>query len=139
MPRTTWRTALTCVKNTYGHDALAARLLLTLAFGTSGRVKLADQGGSRHALIDFGVRGALVTPLGVLLPLDELIVAVALLLPSTAWYGSLRALLLRFVAGIGLNLARGVDWTAAASARSTPPRSTGRHWCATQPWLPWPA
>jgi uncharacterized membrane protein YphA (DoxX/SURF4 family) len=105
---------------------LATRLLLTLIFGTAGLAKLADRGGSRQALIDFGVAGALATPLGVLQPLAEPIVAVALLFPSMAWCGSLGALacLLLFVAGIGLNLAQGAGRTAAASASSTPRRST---------------
>src|SRR5213078_574628 len=49
------------------------------------------------------------TPLGLLLPLAELAVAIALLLPATAWWGALGALalLLLFVGGIGYNLARG--------------------------------
>jgi hypothetical protein len=59
---------------------LAARLLLARAFGTAGLAKLADRDGSRQALIDFSVRCALATPLGILLLLAELIVAVVLLL-----------------------------------------------------------
>jgi len=86
---------------------LVARVLLAGVFGIAGVAKLADRAGSRQALQDFGVPTVLASPLGILLPLAELAVAMALLLPSTAWYGSLPALLLLFVAGIGLNLARG--------------------------------
>src|SRR5205807_6008418 len=48
-------------------------------------------------------------PFGVLLPLAELAVAVALVPPVSAWWGGLGALILLvlFVAGIGYNLAHG--------------------------------
>ena len=65
------------------------RLLLASVFVVAGVAKLADRGGSRQALADFGVPGPLVAPLGVLLPLAELTVAVALLPASTAWWGAL--------------------------------------------------
>jgi peroxiredoxin len=88
---------------------LIARVLLSVVFLVAGIAKLADLAGSRAALRDFGVPAQLATPLGTLLPLAELAVAVALLLPATAWWGALGALvlLLLFVAGIGYNLARG--------------------------------
>ncbi len=88
---------------------LAARVLLSGVFGIAGLAKLADRAGSRRALIDFGVPNALATPLGVLLPLAELVVAAALLPVATAWFGALGALLLLllFVFGIAINLARG--------------------------------
>ena len=88
---------------------LLARLLLAAVFLVAGIAKLADLAGSRQALCDFGVPAQLSTPLGVLLPLAELAVAVALLLPATAWWGAMGALalLLLFVGGIGYNLARG--------------------------------
>jgi peroxiredoxin len=75
----------------------------------AGIAKLADRSGSRQAAIDFGVPGALSTPLAVLLPLAELAVAVSLVPASTALWGAIGALglLLLFVAGIGANLARG--------------------------------
>lgn len=89
--------------------ALAAKALLTLVFVVAGSSKLADPKGSRRALIDFGFPAALARPLGLLLPLAELAVAAALLPAATAPYGALGALalLLLFVVGIGLNLARG--------------------------------
>ena len=88
---------------------LIARLLLALVFVVAGMAKLADRAGSRQGLVDFGVPATLATPLGILLPLAELAVAVALIPASTAWWGAIGALalLLLFVAGIGVNLARG--------------------------------
>src|SRR5215203_5149372 len=88
---------------------LFARLLLAAVFIVAGGAKLADREGSRRAVADFGVPAALAAPLGVLLPLAELAVAVALIPTSTAFWGAVGALvlLLLFVAGIGANLARG--------------------------------
>ena len=88
---------------------LIARLLLALVFVVSGVAKLADRDGSRRAMADFGVPASLVSPLGLLLPLSELAVAVALVPAPTAWLGAVGALalLLLFIAGIGANMARG--------------------------------
>jgi thiol-disulfide isomerase/thioredoxin/uncharacterized membrane protein YphA (DoxX/SURF4 family) len=88
---------------------LVARLLLAAVFVVAGIAKLADRKGSRRAITDFGVPDALAAPLGVFLPLAELAVATALVLTSTALWGAVAALalLLLFVAGIGVNLARG--------------------------------
>jgi peroxiredoxin/uncharacterized membrane protein YphA (DoxX/SURF4 family) len=88
---------------------LFARFLLAVVFVVAGLAKLADRAGSRQALSDFGLPAALAQPLGVLLPLAELAVAVALLPAVSAWWGALGALalLLLFVAGIGYNLTRG--------------------------------
>src|SRR5215217_3458944 len=88
---------------------LIARLVLGGVFLLAGLAKLADRTGSRQAMIAFGVPAPLAAPLGVLLPLAELVVAVALLPLSTAWWGALGALalLLFFVGGIGVNLIRG--------------------------------
>ena len=88
---------------------LIGRLLLALVFLVAGIAKLADRAGSRQGLVDFGVPKSLAAPLGILLPLAELAVAVALLPTSTAWWGAVGALglLLLFVAGITVNLARG--------------------------------
>jgi thiol-disulfide isomerase/thioredoxin len=88
---------------------LVARLLLALVFVVAGVAKLADPKGSRQAIVDFGVPAALATPLGTLLPLAELAVAVALIPASTAWWGAVGALALLslFVVGIGNSLARG--------------------------------
>ncbi len=88
---------------------LIVRLLLALVFAVAGLAKLADRPGARQAIADFGVPSALARPLGILLPLAELAVAVALIPTSTALWGSVGALalLLLFVLGIGVNLARG--------------------------------
>src|SRR5690242_12665316 len=88
---------------------LLARVVLALIFVVAGLAKLADLAGSQQALRDFGVPAKLSRPLGVLLPLAELVVAVALLPAVSAWWAALGALalLLLFVAGIGYNLARG--------------------------------
>jgi len=44
--------------------------------------KRADREGSRRAIVDFGSTSALAAPLGLLLPLVELAVAVALIPPQ---------------------------------------------------------
>ena len=88
---------------------LIARLLLAIVFVVAGLAKLADRAGSRQAVIDFGLPKFLAAPIGILLPVAELAVAAALIPTSTAWWGAVGALalLLLFVAGIGINLARG--------------------------------
>src|SRR5258707_15778863 len=92
-----------------GIALLIARLLLTGVFFVAGLVKLADRGGSQQALRDFGVPALLANPLGVLLPLVELAVAVALIPVISGWRGAIGALvlLLLFVVGITVNLIRG--------------------------------
>ena len=92
-----------------GTALLVARILLALIFAVAGVAKLADREGSRRAVVDFGVPSVLAAPLGLLLPLAELVVAAALIPSATAWWGALGALLLLllFVAGISFNLARG--------------------------------
>src|SRR5262249_6071948 len=88
---------------------LLVRLVLALIFVVAGLAKLADLAGSRQALRDFGVPTRLANPFGLLLPLAELTVSVALLPTLTAWWGALGALalLLFFMVGISYNLARG--------------------------------
>jgi peroxiredoxin/uncharacterized membrane protein YphA (DoxX/SURF4 family) len=88
---------------------LIARLVLAGVFVLAGASKLADRKGSREAVADFGVPAVLAAPLGLLLPVTELIVAGALIPASTAWWGALGALvlLLVFVVAITYNLARG--------------------------------
>lgn len=88
---------------------LLLRLILTLVFGVAGIAKLADLEGSREAVAGFGVPRILAGPIGTLLPLFELAAAFALLTPPSAWYGAILALLLllAFIAGMSLSLARG--------------------------------
>jgi len=88
---------------------LTVRVLLALVFGVAGAAKLADRPGSQQALRDFGLPGLLAGPVGVLLPLVELGLAVALLPAVSAWWGAVGALglLLLFVVGMGITLLRG--------------------------------
>ena len=62
---------------------LVARLLLSLVFFVAGATKLADRAGSRQAVTDFGAPASLAAPLGILLPLTELVVAATLVPTST--------------------------------------------------------
>ena len=101
---------------------LIARLVLAVVFLVAGFGKLADLAGSQQAMRDFGVPAVLAAPFGLLLPLAELVVAVALVPSAWAWWGALGAvvLLLIFVAGIGYNLAVGARLIVTVSARSIP-------------------
>ena len=91
--------------------ALAARLVLAAIFLIAGLAKLADRQGSRTALEGFGVRARLARPVGIALPVAELVTAVALVVPATAWSGAVAAAALvgLFIAGIAVSLARGVE------------------------------
>ena len=88
---------------------LLGRLALAAVLVTAGLAKLADQVGSRRAVVDFGIPKRLAGPVALLLPLAELGAAIALLPATTARWGALVALLLLslFVAAIAANLARG--------------------------------
>lgn len=88
---------------------LVARLLLVAVFAVAGLAKLADLAGSRQAVQDFGVPQFLAAPLGLLLPLVEIGVAIALIPTRSAWAGAIgaAALLALFLLAIGVNLARG--------------------------------
>src|SRR5215212_2255168 len=88
---------------------LIARLVLAAVFTVAGVAKLLDLQGSRKAVIEFGLPAGLASPLALLLPLAELGVAVALIPASSAWWGAMGGLglLLLFVVGISINLARG--------------------------------
>ena len=67
---------------------MLARLVLAAVFLVAGLAKLADLSGSRQAMRGFGVPGKLADAFGLLLPLAELAIAVALILPLTAWWGA---------------------------------------------------
>jgi len=88
---------------------VVARLLLAVVFVIAGLAKLIDRSGSRQALIDFGIPVRFAPQLGILLPLGELVIALALLPMATARWGALAALalLVLFTAAILLALARG--------------------------------
>lgn len=88
---------------------LAVRLVLTAVFLVAGAAKLADRPGSRKAMLDFGLPPALAAPAGLGLPIVEIGIAILLLPAPSARLGALSAflLLLIFIAGMGVNLARG--------------------------------
>jgi thiol-disulfide isomerase/thioredoxin/uncharacterized membrane protein YphA (DoxX/SURF4 family) len=88
---------------------LIARLVLAAVFILAGVAKLSDLKGSRKAIIEFGLPAVVASPLALLLPLAEIGVGAALIPASSAWWGAVGALglLLSFVVGISINLARG--------------------------------
>ncbi len=88
---------------------LIVRSLLALVFAVAGLAKLADPAGSRKSIVDFGLPSRLASPAWILLPLAELAIAIALLTGGAAWIGAIGglALLLIFIAGISVTLARG--------------------------------
>jgi uncharacterized membrane protein YphA (DoxX/SURF4 family)/peroxiredoxin len=88
---------------------LALRLLLAGVFLVAGVAKLRDRDGSRQALEDFGVPDSLARPAGLLLPVAEIAIAAALIVPPSARWGALAAaaLLAVFVLAIANALAHG--------------------------------
>ncbi|HXF40428.1 MAG TPA: MauE/DoxX family redox-associated membrane protein, partial [Blastocatellia bacterium] len=88
---------------------LVARLVLALIFVVAGIAKAADLAGSRRAVRSFGIPEGLAAPLGLTLPFVEIVIAVALIPLNSAWVGAIAALavLVSFVIGIAVNLARG--------------------------------
>jgi peroxiredoxin len=85
------------------------RLALAAVLLVAGIAKVADLPGSRQAMRDFGLPNPLAAPFGVILPLVEIALAVALLPAATAWLGAsvALALFLLFTGAITVNLARG--------------------------------
>jgi thiol-disulfide isomerase/thioredoxin len=88
---------------------LFARLLLAIVFLIAGLAKFADRSGSQKALREFGVPEVLVRPMGIVLPIAEVALAVALVCRAWAWWAALGVLglLLVFIADISYNLAHG--------------------------------
>lgn len=88
---------------------LIARLLLALVFGVAGISKAADGDGSRRAMIGFGVPGNMAPILSRLLPLAEIVIALALIPLEFAWLGSIAAFVVLsiFASAIAVNLAQG--------------------------------
>lgn len=88
---------------------LLVRLLLSATFALAGVTKMTDRPGTRQSVLDFGAPAYLARPVALLLPLAELACAIALLFAGSAVWaaaGTL-ALLLLFIAAIGVSLARG--------------------------------
>lgn len=88
---------------------LAVRLLLAVVFGVAGVAKLLDLAGSRKSLVNFGLPELLAKPVGLLLPVAELICAIALIPDRFAQWGAsgIAALLVVFIVGISVVLAQG--------------------------------
>jgi len=107
-----------------GGGLLLLRLLLAAVFAVAGVAKLRDLSGTRQGVKDFGVPVSLAAPVGVALPIAELIVAVALIPRVTAWWGAIGALILlaTFIVAVAVNLARGnkPDCRCFGQVHSTP-------------------
>ncbi len=88
---------------------LFARLLLAIVFLVAGLTKLADLSVTQKALRDFAVPEALVRPIGRILPIGEIVLAVALVPRTSACWAALGSLglLLVFITGISYHLIRG--------------------------------
>ena len=88
---------------------VACRVGLAVVFAIAGISKLRDLSGTRRAVAGFGVPESAAPTAAVLLPLAELAVAIALVVPVTAVAAATAAvaLLAFFSAGIAANLARG--------------------------------
>jgi peroxiredoxin len=86
-----------------------ARFVLAAVFLVAGVAKLWDLAGSRTAMSNFGLPKWLAAPLGLALPLVEIVVAIALIPAASAHWGALGALALLglFVAGIASVMVRG--------------------------------
>ena len=86
-----------------------ARFALAAVFSVAGLAKLLDLTGSRAAITSFGLPKMLAAPLGVALPVIELLVAIALIPAPSASWGALGALILLglFVVGIAGVMIRG--------------------------------
>lgn len=92
-----------------GTVVLVLRVVLAAVFLVAAVGKLLDRRGSRQALRGFGVPPRVAAVASELLPIVELVIAVALLLRPTAQWGAVAAfvLLLSFVGGIANVLAHG--------------------------------
>lgn len=92
-----------------GVVALGGRALLVAVFVVAAIGKLVDRNAARRALSDFRVPRALVRPIGWLLPLAELSVAILLLVQPLSRAAAFAAvgLLVLFMAGVAAAMARG--------------------------------
>jgi uncharacterized membrane protein YphA (DoxX/SURF4 family) len=84
-------------------------LILAAVLTAAGTAKLRDRPGTAQAVRDFGLPDAVAATIALLLPLAELVVALALLVPATARWGAVAALVLlvAFSTVIVLSLRRG--------------------------------
>lgn len=88
---------------------VGVQVLLAAVFALAGVTKLFDLPGSRRAMADFGVPGRAVPATGLLVPLCELAVAVALVPHNSARWAAIAALamLLAFSGAIASAMLRG--------------------------------
>ena len=88
---------------------MSIRCLLAAVFIVAATGKLLDLDGSRRALVEFGVPARAARLGGVVLPLAELAVGIALVFVPTARWGAVGALLLllAFGAGVARAMSRG--------------------------------
>jgi uncharacterized membrane protein YphA (DoxX/SURF4 family) len=88
---------------------LASRLILAAVFAVAAIGKLLDLEGSRRAVRNFGVPNRAAAAAGIVLPLVELAIAVALVPAPSARWAAIAALLLllAFIAGIANAVRRG--------------------------------
>lgn len=88
---------------------LIVRLILFGVLAVAGVAKILDRDGSKTAFAAFGVPAALTKPLVYLLPVIEIVTAMALLFLETSWFGAIgaAALFLIFTAGMLYQLAKG--------------------------------
>jgi hypothetical protein len=88
---------------------IVLRLGLAIVFGVAGASKLFDRSGTRETLVSFGVREPLGRVGAVALPVVELAIAGALLVPGSAQWAAVAALVLLivFIGGIANALAHG--------------------------------
>ncbi|HEV7645243.1 MAG TPA: redoxin domain-containing protein [Pyrinomonadaceae bacterium] len=83
---------------------LLIRVFLAAIFFIAGGAKLYDLEGSEKAARDFGVPEGLAKPVGIILPLAEIAIAISLLPLNSAWYGGIAALVLLTVFTIGMSV-----------------------------------
>ena len=112
---------------------LVVRLALAAVFVVAGVAKLLDLDGSMAAVRGFHLPERLVRPVGLGLPVVEILAAMLLLPSSTAWFGALLAalLLFGFLAGMvnSLRLGEAPDCHCFGQLHSEPvgPRAIGRN------------
>lgn len=78
------------------------RIVLVAIFGVAGFAKLYDLAGSKKAVESFGIPESLAKPIGILLPLAEILIAILLIFVQTSWFGAIGATVLLgiFIAGM---------------------------------------
>ena len=86
---------------------LIARLVVALVFAVAAVGKLADRGGTRQALVEFGVPASLAEPGALVLPLAELTVSAFCLVGPVAVWGAIGALVLLAFFSTSIGKARG--------------------------------